>query len=50
MTKKITDSARCPECEESLGRPEKVVEQHGERYTLYDCASCDGNWYRMHGN
>jgi uncharacterized Zn finger protein len=45
---KITDSARCPECTDSLGKPQDVVEENDKQFTVYECNSCTGEWYRSH--
>lgn len=45
---KISSSAKCPDCKDSLGIPRRVAQKEGEEYTLYECNSCDSEWLRPH--
>lgn len=41
------DTARCPECKESLGEPGKLINEDDRRFTKYSC-KCGFNWLRPH--
>lgn len=46
---KTKDTARCPYCNDSLGRAEKVTENdEGCKFTVYTCLNCDEKWKRPH--
>mgnify|MGYP006896944771 CR=1 FL=1 len=45
--KKI-NSAKCPCCEDRLGRATEVKTEDGKDYTVYQCTSCEEKWLRPH--
>lgn len=46
----VLNRAKCWKCEESLGKPQRVIHREEKNYTLYECCDeeCDGMWYRSH--
>lgn len=46
----VNDTGKCYECRSSLGIPERVIRDSGDRFTFYTCSDeeCQGKWYRPH--